>query len=149
MKNTANTFPSSIANLVLLVFLALASLPLPAQNNDEQKIAPELVGKWCFMNITGSTADVLTNSCITLNADGSFEASLDRTTLPNANSMPELQSSDYGTWWVVGNRLFYNSSSNGKGAYSFQKVNHPRLPNTPMILINGIAFVTASSHDAW
>ncbi len=148
MKNTS-AFSRSCAQLALLVFLALAYFPLLAQNDNEQKIAPELVGKWCFMNITGSTADVLTNSCITLNADGSFEASLDRSALPNANSMPELQSSDYGTWWASGNRLYYNSSTNGKGAYSFQKVNHPRLPNTPMILINGIAFVTASSHDAW
>jgi len=137
--------------LIFLIFGVLFSFPVFAQVSDDQpgSIAPELVGKWCFMNIAGSTADALTNSCITLNADGTFEASLDRTSLPNANAIPGLQSSDYGKWWVIGSRLFYNSSANGQGSYVFQKVNHPRLQNTPMMVINGIAFVTASSHDPW
>ncbi len=131
-----------------LILLAFIFVRLCAQNNDDQPIAPELVGKWCFMNIAGSTADALTSSCITLNADGTFEANLDRNSLPNANAIPALQNSDYGKWWVINNRL-YNSSANGQGSYSFQKVNHPRLQNTPLIVINGIAFVTASSHDPW
>ncbi len=137
------------AKILFLVLLILICDRLAAQGSEEQFIAPELVGKWCFMNITGSTADALTNSCITLNADGTFEANLDRASLPDANSIPGLQNSDYGKWWVKDSRLFYNSSTNGSGSYSFQKINHPRLQNTPMIVINGIAFVTASSHDPW
>src|SRR5882757_7637343 len=75
----------------LISFIFFASLllfvetDLFAQNNDQQ-IAPELVGKWCFINLSSNTADAITNSCITLNADGTFEAVLDRKMLPNANS---------------------------------------------------------------
>jgi len=138
----------------LISFIFFASLllfvetDLFAQNNDQQ-IAPELVGKWCFINLSSNTADAITNSCITLNADGTFEAVLDRKMLPNANSFSNLQDSDYGKWWVSNGRIFYNSTANGQGSFDFQKVNHPRLENTPMIVFNGIAFATASSHESW
>jgi hypothetical protein len=144
-----NTRPNLKKRPAVIILFLLTSATVFAQSSDDQPIAPELVGKWCFMNIAGSTADALTNSCITLNADGTFEAGLDRNSLPNANAIPGLQNSDYGKWWVIGSRLFYNSSANGQGSYSFQKVNHPRLQNTPMIVVNGVAFVTASSHDPW
>jgi hypothetical protein len=119
-----------------------------AQGSDQQ-IAPELVGKWCFMDIAGNTSDAITNSCITLNADGTFDAVLDRKMIPNANSFGNLQDTDSGKWWVVGNRIFYNSPTNGQGSFGFQKVNHPRNENMPLIMINGIAFATASDHEPW
>ena len=118
-----------------------------AQNND-QPIAQELVGKWCYINLE-VTNDVITNSCITLNADGTFEATLDRSTIPNGASTPNLQDNDSGKWWVKGSRLFYNSSSNGQGSFTLEKMNHPRLENTPMIVLNGAAFATVSQKDAW
>ncbi len=106
-----------------------------AQGNEQPngQIAPELTGKWCFINLAAGTADVITNSCITLNTDGTFEAVLDRKMLPNANSFSNLQDSDYGKWWVNGNRIFYNSLANGQGSFEFQKLNHPRLENTHCI----------------
>ena len=116
--------------------------------SDDQPIAPEFVGKWCYLNL-GTTADGITTSCFTLNSDGSFEATLDRGTLPRGSSFPGLQDNDYGKWWVKGSRLFYSSSANGQGSFSFQKVNHPRLENTPMIVLNGVAFAAASSRDPW
>ncbi len=134
-----------ISSSFLLVFVGT---DLCAQNNDQQ-IAPELVGKWCFINLSSNTTDAITNSCITLNADGTFEAVLDRKMLPNATSFGNLQDSDYGKWWVSNNRIFFNSASNGQGSFDFQKVNHPRLENAPMIVVSGIAFATASSHDPW
>ena len=119
-----------------------------AQNND-QSIPQELVGKWCYINLE-ITNDLATSSCLTLNADGTFEAVLDRSTIPSANSLPpNFQDTDTGKWWVKGNRMFYNSSSNGQGSFTLQKMNHPRLENTPMIVLNGISFATASSKDAW
>src|SRR5882762_1204301 len=138
----------------LISFIFFASLLLFVQThlfaqNKDQQIAPELVGIWCFINLSSNTADAITNSCITLNADGTFEAVLDRKMLPNASSFGNLQDSDYGKWWVSNGRIFYNSTSNGQGSFDFQKVNHPRLENTPMIVMNGIAFATASSHDPW
>jgi len=121
---------------------------LHAQSAD-QPVAAELVGKWCFMNVVTTTADTPTNSCITLNADGTYEATIDRSTLPQGNALPAFPDTDSGRWWVRGNRLFYQSGSKGDGSYFFQKVNHPRSPDVPMVVINGITFVTASSHGAW
>jgi hypothetical protein len=137
--------------LLVLTLLVSSASYLPAQSNDSQseQIAPELVGRWCFIDLSRSTMDAISNSCITLNEDGTFEAVLDRKMLPNANSFSNLQDSDYGKWWVTGNRIFYNSPSNGQGSFTFQKMNHPRLENTPMVVLNGIAFATASSHEPW
>ncbi len=131
----------------LIAILGLGSSTL-AQNN-EQTIPQELIGKWCYINLE-ITNDLITSSCLTLNADGTFEAMLDRSTLPNSSSLPpNFQDTDTGKWWVKGNRMYYSSSSNGQGSFSLQKMNHPRLENTPMIVINGISFATASQKDAW
>jgi hypothetical protein len=137
--------------ILTLVLAGSVTNQLFGQNSDVQngQVAPELVGKWCYMDISSSTTDAISNSCITLNADGSFDAVLDRKMLPNANAFGNLQDSDYGKWWVNGNQIFYNSPTNGQGSFSFQKINHPRLENTPLIMINGVAFATASSHDPW
>ena len=142
-------FNNSLINFIFFTSL-LVSLEanLFAQNNDQQ-IAPELVGKWCFINLSANTTDEITHSCITLNAEGTFEAVLDRKMLPNATSFGNLQDSDYGKWWVSNNRIFLDSSSNGQGSFEFQKINHPRLENTPMIVCSGIAFATASNHEPW
>ena len=137
-----------IAFIFTMSFLISVQTNLFAQNN-EQKIAAELVGKWCFINLSSNTSDEITNSCITLNADGTFEAVLDRKMLPNPTSFGNLLDSDFGKWWVRNGRIFYNSSSTGQGSFAFQKMNHPRLENTPMIVCNGIAFATASNHEPW
>ena len=138
----------SITFIFILALFFSSLTNLFAQNKDQQ-IAPELVGKWCFTNLSSNTADEITNSCITLNADGTFEATLDRKMIPNASSFGNLQDSDYGKWWVSGNQIFFTSSSNGQGSFEFQKINHPRLENTPMIVCSGIAFATASNHEPW
>ena len=134
-----------VSKLFLLCFCVSNAF---AQNN-EQTIPQELVGKWCYINLE-ITNDLITTSCLTLNEDGTFEAVLDRSTIPSANSLPpNFQDTDTGKWWVKGNRMYYNSAVNGQGSFTLQKMNHPRLENTPMIVINGISFATASSKDAW
>jgi len=135
---------------LFLSIVCFLSLNLLAQNND-QPVAQELVGKWCFTNLNGSTADVITNSCVVLNADGSYEASLNRNDIPAGVSVPILKDSDYGKWWAKGNRLFFESSTDdeAKGSFVFQKVNHPRLENTPMIVVYGVAFAAASPREKW
>ncbi len=150
MKTNSIHLPGAAYRFVIALII-FVPFGLFAQDNDQQsgQIAPELVGKWCFINLAAGTADAMTNSCVTLNADGTFDAVLDRSMLPNGNAFPGLQDSDNGKWWVKGNRIFYNSNSNGQGSYVFEKKNHPRLENTPMIVLSGIAFVTASSHDPW
>ena len=98
-----------IGFLVLIWIVASGAL---AQSND-QPIPQELVGKWCYINLE-ITNDQITSSCLTLNADGTFEAVLDRSSLPNSSSLPpNFQDTDTGKWWVKGNRMFYNSTSLG------------------------------------
>jgi hypothetical protein len=137
-------------NLIMLA-VALSQGNLLAQGNEQQNIpiAKELVGKWCYVNLNANTSDALSNSCITLNADGSFEATLDRSTLPGNSSFAGLQDSDYGLWWVKGNRIFYNATTNGQGSFVFQKAKHPREDNAPLLILNGITFASASPHDPW
>ncbi|GHM99287.1 hypothetical protein WSM22_07770 [Cytophagales bacterium WSM2-2] len=132
---------------ITLIFTICIKINSFAQSN-EQSIAPELAGKWCYINTIASSADAITNSCINLNDDGSFEFTIDATTLPKGISIP-LQQNDTGKWWVKDNRLFYSSQSSGQGSFSFQKINHPRLENTPMIVVNGISFATATPRDPW
>src|SRR5258708_115727 len=49
---------------MLMVFIEAG---LFAQGNEQPngQIAPELIGKWCFINLAAGTGDVITNSCIT------------------------------------------------------------------------------------
>jgi hypothetical protein len=141
-------YNNSLISFIFFISLLSLEASVFAQSNDQQ-IAPDLVGKWCFINLSANTTDEITNSCITLNADGTFEAVLDRKIIPNGTSFGSLQDSDYGKWWVSNNRIFFNSSSNGQGSFAFQKMNHPRLENTPMIVCSGIAFATASNHEPW
>jgi hypothetical protein len=139
---------NSIMRRIVLISLVWNFAASAFAQSSDQPIAQELVGKWCYINLE-ITNDQITNSCITLNADGTFEATLDRSTIPTENSIPaNLQDTDTGKWWVKGNRLFYNSTSNGQGSFTMQKVNHPRLENTPMIVLNGIAFAGLSK-DLW
>lgn len=141
----------SVGCHLMTLVLAFSQVSLLAQGNEQQNvpIAQELVGKWCYVNLNANTSDALTNSCLTLNADGSFEATLDRSTLPGGTTLPGLQDSDYGKWWVKGNRIFYSATANGQGSFVFQKAKHPREENTPLLILNGVTFATASSHDPW
>lgn len=131
-----------------LSFIAISWFCSDVFAQNDQPVAQELVGKWCYINLA-TTSDQITNSCLTLNSDGTYEAVLDRSTIPNGQSLPTIPDNDSGKWWAKNNRLFYNSSSNGQGSFSLQKTNHPRLENTSMIVLNGIAFATASPRDAW
>jgi hypothetical protein len=135
------------SRILYLIAISFFSTLAKAQNGD-QPITVELVGKWCYINLE-LTNDTITGSCVTLNSDGTYEATLDRSTIPNGTSLPNLQDNDTGKWWFKNNRLFYNSTNNGQGSFSLQKANHPRLENTPMIVLNGVAFATASSKDPW
>ena len=113
----------------------------------QKTVDATLVGKWCYINPQANSMESMTNSCVTLNADGTYEISLDRSTLPGGFSI--AQDTDYGTWWVQGNRVFYISQSQGEGSFRFQKLNHPRMDNLPLVVLNGQAFGAASPRDPW
>ncbi|MBS1952513.1 MAG: hypothetical protein OJF59_001861 [Cytophagales bacterium] len=135
-------------NFFLMLAMVLF-LMLPCCAQSDHLIAQEMVGKWCYISETAATDNNHSNSCITLQADGSYEAVLDRSSFANGTPFPISQDADRGTWWVKDNRLFYNSDSNGESSFAFQKQNHPRNESIPLIIVNGIMFATASAHEPW
>ncbi len=122
-------------------------------NNNAGGVAMELVGKWCYVNVTstysgGSSAD----ECIVLNADGTYIYSSERSMSVNTDAYAggtNSQSGDRGTWYVQGDRIYYNSQSQGQGSYRLEKRNHPKNVNDPMIVLDGKAFVTQTSRQPW
>lgn len=118
-----------------------------------KNVPPELVGKWCWVNVTttnsgGSSSD----TCITLNGDGSYQYYSERSMSVNDPSFAggtNSQNSDRGTWWVQGDRIFYNSQSQGQGSYRLEKRNHPKNVNDPMIVLDGQPFVTQFQKAPW
>jgi hypothetical protein len=112
----------------------------------------ELAGKWCFVNVTstnsgGSSAD----ECITLHANGTYEYYSESSMSVNTNEFAggtNSQSSDRGTWRVQGDRIYYNSQTQGQGSYQLQKINHPRTGD-PMIVLDGKSYVTQFQRAPW
>ena len=121
-----------------------------AQNNSVVgKVPQELVGQWCYMNNNQNSS---TNRCITLNADGTYiynsESSRSVST-PDLYGGTSSQGADSGTWYVQGDRIYYNSKTQGQGSYRLEKRNHPKNVNDPMIVLDGEAYVTATLKAPW
>ena len=136
--------------LTLALWLCIVSVY--GQESGKGKIAPEIVGKWCYYNLANGDEGKLSNTCVTLNADGTYEFYLDDATMLQVNSIfpgAAAQQTDYGNWWVDGNRIFYNSSSHGQGYFQFQKLNQPTDKTVPMIVLNGRSFISPTPRDAW
>jgi len=109
----------------------------------------ELAGHWCVMN---STANSFSSECIQLNPDGTYiytsESSRSVNT-PDIVGGTSSQGGDRGTWWMEGERLFYNSPTYGTGSYRLEKRNHPKNTGDPMIVLDGKAYVTTKLKPAW
>jgi len=118
-----------------------------------KNVPQELVGKWCWISVTNTnTGGASSDRCITLNADGSYFYAAERSTSVNDPSFSggtSSQTSDRGTWWVQGDRIFYNSQSQGQGSYSLEKRNHPKNVGDPMIVLDGQPYVTAFQKAPW
>ncbi|MBX7127349.1 MAG: hypothetical protein K1X47_16765 [Cyclobacteriaceae bacterium] len=109
----------------------------------------DLAGKWCYLNPTVNSLSGITTSCIILRTDGSYEISLDLALVPQANRFPGTQQTDYGTWWVQGDRLNYDSPAHGQGSFGLRRANHPTIENLPLIILDGVSFGSDSGHDPW
>jgi hypothetical protein len=130
-----------------------------AGNNQQQNatgkgnVAAELVGKWCYVNVTNTNSGgTSTDECITLNGDGTYVYYYERSASVNTNAFAggtNAQNGDRGTWYVQGDRIFYNSQSQGQGSYRLEKRNHPKNVGDPMIVLDGKAFVTATYRQPW
>lgn len=135
---------------VTIIFLLFFGSAVFAQDSDKSVPIPqELVGKWCYLSPVNGGNGKVSNTCITLAGDGTYEFFLDDVSLAHGNSFfPDaaFQEFDSGTWSAQGNTITYSSSANGKGSFQFEKVNHE---NVPMIVVNGQAFATATHRDPW
>jgi hypothetical protein len=112
-------------------------------------VAQELVGKWCYMS---NSLNSSTNKCITLNADGTYVYNGESSRTVNTSEVyggTASQGSDRGTWYVQGDRIYYNSQTQGQGSYRLEKRNHPKNTSDPMIVLDGEAYVTATLKAPW
>lgn len=117
------------------------------------QVAMELVGKWCYVNVNSyNSGGSSSSTCITLNADGTYEyysESSRSVSTPDLYGGTSSQNSDRGTWYLQGDRIFYNSQTQGSGSYRLEKRNHPKNVNDPMIVLDGEAYVTAYNKPPW
>jgi hypothetical protein len=122
------------------------------KNSTGGSVAQELVGKWCWTNTTTTNSGGSSSSeCIVLNANGTYEYASERSMDTNTNAFyagTSSQGSDRGTWWVQGDRVFYNSQTRGQGSYQLQKINHPKTGD-PMIVLDGEPYVTFYQKQPW
>lgn len=117
------------------------------------RVAPELVGKWCWTNVTSTNSGGTTSErCITLNADGTYQYAAERSSSVNTSAYyggTNSQSGDQGTWSYDGVRIYYNSQmGQGSGSYVLEKRNHPKN-NDPMIVLDGEPYVTYYQKPRW
>lgn len=126
-----------------------------AQTNSTGKghVAQELVGKWCYVNVTSTnTGGTSSERCITLHPNGTYEYYAERSASVNTNAYyggTNSQNSDKGTWTYNGQRIYYTSSMGaGSGSYQLKKVNHPKNGD-PMIVLDGEAYVTFYQKAPW
>lgn len=126
--------------------------PSASGNSSPGNVAQELIGKWCWINVnTTNTGGSSSSECIVLNANGTYEYASERSMDVNTSSFyagTSSQGSDQGTWWVQGDRIFYNSQTRGQGSYQLQKQNHPKTGD-PMIVLNGEPYVTFYQKQPW
>jgi len=122
------------------------------KNSAGGNVAQELVGKWCWTNTTTTNSGGSSSSeCFVLNANGTYEYASERSMDTNTNAFyagTSSQGSDRGTWWVQGDRVFYNSQTRGQGSYQLQKINHPKTGD-PMIVLDGERYVTFYQKQPW
>jgi hypothetical protein len=122
-------------------------------NSGSKGLDMTLVGKWCYANVYSSNSGGSSSSeCITLKQDGTYDYYSESSRSVNTADVyggTASQGSDRGTWWVEGDRVFYNSQSSGQGSYKLEKRNHPKNTRDPMIVLDGKTYVTFYSKPAW
>lgn len=126
-----------------------APITVPTQKH----VAPELVGKWCWTNVTTTNSGGSTSErCLTLNADGTYHYQAERSMSVNTDAFyggTNAQSTDRGTWTYDGQRIYYTSQmGQGSGSYKLEKRNHPRNRD-PMIVLDGESYVTYYQKPSW
>ncbi|MBL7848524.1 MAG: hypothetical protein JNL40_13730 [Cyclobacteriaceae bacterium] len=109
----------------------------------------DLVGQWCYLK---SSTGTFSGRCITLNADGTYRYTEERSMSVQTEEISggtASQGSDSGTWYVQGDRLYYQSTTRGSGSYRLERRNHPKNVNDPMIVLDDEPFVTTTQRPPW
>lgn len=109
----------------------------------------DLVGQWCYMK---SSTGSYTGRCITLRADGTYLFQEERSRSVQTESVAggtASQGADSGTWYVHGDRIYYQSTTEGPGSFKLERRNHPINKNDPMIVLDDEPFVTTVSRPPW
>jgi hypothetical protein len=97
----------------------------------------ELAGKWCYMsNVNANNGGRMSNRCITLYANGTFEYYAE-TSSSGQNGSTASQDSDTGTWSATATSITAKSRRHGVLTYSLQKRN-PKTGDA-MIVLDGEA----------
>ncbi len=108
----------------------------------------ELAGKWCYMsNVNANNGGRMSNRCITLYANGTFEYYSESSSSGQYGSTAS-QDSDSGTWRATATSITANTRKHGVLTYSLQKRNHPKTGDA-MIVLDGEAFVTSQQRPPW
>ncbi len=106
----------------------------------------DLVGRWCYLNMT---TQAQSSRCITLNADGTYTYATENARNVLVSGSASSKRVDSGTWFVAGDRMYYQSMSGESGSYRLEKRNHPQNGNHPMIVLDDEPFVTTMQRPPW
>jgi hypothetical protein len=121
----------------------------PQASTGKGHVAMELTGEWCYMNMNTNSQS---SRCITLRADGTYYYTEGSSRSVNTDAFSggtASQGEDRGTWYVEGDRIYYHSQTNGDGSYRLEKRNHPKNVNDPMIVLDGVSYVTTTQRSPW
>jgi len=131
---------------------SVASVGNTTNTNGNRQLDMSIVGKWCYVNVTSTNSGgTSSDACITIHENGTYEYYAERSMSANTDTFSSgtaSQSSDSGTWWVQGNRIFYQSQTQGQGSYQLVKQNHPKTGD-PMIVLDGTTYVTYFQKSPW
>jgi hypothetical protein len=113
------------------------------------KVPLELVGQWCYMNTTNNAQS---SRCITFRGDGTYTYSAEgsrNVNSPDVSGGTSSQDSDSGTWYLYGDRIYYQGRIAGSGSFLLEKRNHPKNIKDPMIVLDGEPFVSTTQRPPW
>ncbi|HLO44083.1 MAG TPA: hypothetical protein VK175_07115 [Leadbetterella sp.] len=115
-------------------------------------IDQSIVGKWCWISSSGNySASSSYSKCLNINSNGTYTYSSEGSISGYGGGYyggSSSQSSDSGTWKIVGNKIHVQSRAEGFKIYSFEKRNHPKNGD-PMIIIDGDSYVTYTQRPSW
>jgi len=143
-----------------MVTFTRATGGMPGRAGGESAMAStqELVGKWCYVaslsNLGGSSVRT-SEECFTLHPNGTYEYYRESSSSGRLGGYGDQgswgvgsQSSDSGTWRVVGNAMQVQSRAHGSLTFALEKRNHPKN-NDPMLCLDGQCYVTFFQKPPW